>query len=301
MEAVKKKLEQGGILFKEQEPLARHTTFSIGGPCDLMLFPRGEEALISALQILKHAEIVPIIFGNGSNLLVCDAPLPHVFVKIHEGFGEIKQDDNCLQVQAGALLSRTAVFAQKQALAGFEFAHGIPGTMGGGLMMNAGAYGGELCQVVESLRYLDEGCNIQEISGEEAGFSYRHSRFCDTNEVILSATLALAPGNPEEILAYMKDLASRRREKQPLEFPSAGSTFKRPPGAYAAALIDQCGLKGYAIGGAQVSPKHAGFVINRGGATCRDVLAVMDHVREVVYKETGFLLEAEVKQIGMNL
>ena len=291
-------IKQCGISYKENEPLKNHTSFRIGGPIPFLLFPQTEKELLAVLPLLANEGIRPLILGNGSNLLVADKPSIQVAIKM-EGFSHIKQiNSHCIVAQSGALLSKTAIFAKDLGLSGLEFAHGIPGSVGGGIYMNAGAYEGDMGQVVSGVRYLDENFKIQEISGEQVDFSYRHSRFSGSQDIILSAQMTLSPKNQDEISEHMRFLAERRRSSQPLEFPSAGSAFKRPKEGYAAALIDNCNLKGYAIGGAEVSPKHAGFIINRGGATCDDVLALMEHIQEVVLRETGIQLEPEVKRIG---
>ena len=211
--------------------------------------------------------------------------------------GAITGTWNTLTAGAGATLAQLAVEAANRGLAGLEFAHGIPGSVGGGMVMNAGAYGGELCQVVRQVRAMDRQGRVMELAGEECAFSYRHSRFSEGGWLILSAAVELEEGDPAAIRDRMAELMARRKEKQPLDYPSAGSTFKRPEGHFAAALIDQCGLKGLRVGGAQVSEKHAGFVINTGAATCRDILELMGQVRERVFRETGVELEPEVKYV----
>jgi len=299
MQAVLKELESAGLTISWDEPLQNHTSFRIGGPVEAMLFPKGEGELIQAVNRLEEAGCDPLLMGNGSNLLAADGPIDRVAIKTHDGVSGLKQlDSQTIYASSGTLLSRAAVFAQSLGLTGLEFAHGIPGTLGGALVMNAGAYGGEMAQVVTQVRYLDERRRLQTGGGEAMDFSYRHSRFFHTNDVILGANLTLTPGNSVEIQAKMDELAERRRTSQPLNLPSAGSTFKRPTGGYAAALIDEAGLKGYAVGGAQVSEKHAGFVVNRGGATCDDVCRLMDHIRETVFRQTGIMLEPEVQLIA---
>ncbi len=276
----------------ENEFMSNHTSFKIGGPARLFLEAFTKEAVIKALDILKSSDITPLIIGNGSNLLVSDSGYNGVVLKISAN--KIKVSDNYIYAEAGALLSSIASVAQKNALQGFEFAHGIPGTLGGAVVMNAGAYGGEICSVL----YKSECASpdgIIEISNEEHFFGYRASIYKQHPEyTVLSATLKLEAGNPDCISAKMRELAEKRRDKQPLEFPSAGSVFKRPVGYFAGALIEQCGLKGYSIGGAEVSKKHAGFIINRGGATADDVKKLVDHIQNVVLKETGVSLECEI-------
>ena len=299
MDFVFEQLNKAGIALRLEEPLQLHTSFRIGGPVQAMLFPQGEAQLIQALTCLKEAGCTPLLIGNGSNLLAADGPISRVIVKTHDGVGEIRRlDESGIYVSAGALLSRAAVFARDLGLSGLEFAHGIPGTLGGAVVMNAGAYGGEMAHVIETVDFLDEESMTRMTLGEDAlDFSYRHSRFSHKNHAILGAKLALHPADPREIQARMEELSQRRKASQPLHLPSGGSTFKRPKEGYAAALIDEAGLKGYRIGGAEVSKKHAGFVVNAGGATCEDVLRLMDHIRETVFLRTGITLEPEIQLI----
>lgn len=285
---------------REEEPMARHTSFRIGGPVALMALPATEEEAVRCLRLAAEAGAEPLFLGNGSNLLVADRGLDAFAIKLGENFSQIEPEgERALRVRAGALLSRTAALARERGLTGLEFAHGIPGSLGGAVTMNAGAYGGEMADVVEEVTFARADGTVMTCRGEELDFGYRRSAFGEGDRLVLSAKLSLRPGDRESIRARMEELAACRREKQPLEYPSAGSTFKRPAGAYAAALIDGCGLKGYTVGGAQVSEKHAGFVVNRGGATCEDVLRVMEHVRDTVWNETGFLLEPEVRILGV--
>ena len=299
MQSILTQLSGAGIPFAEHEPLSRHTTFRIGGPVRALVLPRDEEELVRAVTILRASGQAPILIGNGSNMLAEDEPIERIAIKTFGGVAALRQmEDGALYVSGGASLARAAVFARELGLTGFEFAHGIPGTLGGAVYMNAGAYGGEMAQVVRCVHYLDEGLTPQVLRGEAIGFSYRHSRFSEEpNLVILGAEIALQPGEKTEIQARMDEMASKRRASQPLEFPSAGSTFKRPKAGYAAALIDQAGLKGYRIGGAEVSEKHAGFVVNRGGATCADVKLLMEHIQKTVEQRTGIMLEPEVALI----
>lgn len=283
---------------RREEPMAEHTSFRLGGPAALMALPADQAEAEAAARTALEAGVRPFYMGNGSNLLVPDAGVRTFVVKTCDGLGEIRREgERTLWAGSGALLSRLSVFARDAGLTGLEFAQGIPGSLGGAVTMNAGAYGGELCQVVVETRFLDETGAARTLSGPEHDFSYRHSAFSDGKRLILASRLVLEPGDPAEIGARMADLAHRRRSKQPLEYPSAGSTFKRPEGHYAAALIEQCGLKGAAVGGAQVSEKHAGFVINRGGATCDDVLRLVELVRETVLRQTGVTLELEVRRL----
>ena len=279
------------------EPMSRHTSFRIGGPAPLLIIPSGPESLEGVCRIMDGLGLVPLLIGNGSDLLVEDAPLSFPVIQTHSGneTARLLPGDR-IEAGCGITLARLACFARDNALTGLEFAHGIPGTLGGALFMNAGAYGGEMLQVTEETSVYAGG-SVFTVTGEEHGFSYRKSRFSEKGGVALSSVLKLAPGDPAQISAAMEDLGSRRRASQPLEYPSAGSTFKRPKGAYAAALIDQCGLKGWTYGGARVSEKHAGFVISDGTACFDDVIAVMEHVQETVLRETGFSLEPEVRII----
>ena len=287
-----------GLDLRVNEPMSRHTTFRVGGPAALMAFPQSSEEAAAVLRAAAELEIAPLFVGNGSNLLVSDRGVDGFVVKTVDGLGDMWLDGDCICAGSGVLLSRLAVFARDNGLSGLEFAHGIPGSVGGALTMNAGAYGGEMAQVVESVTCITPSGEVRELSNEECCFAYRHSAFEDGARFLLGARFRLSKGDPAAIKATMDDLASRRREKQPLEYPSAGSTFKRPEGYFAAALIDQCGLKGLTVGGAQVSEKHAGFVINRGGATCADIQGLMEQVKERVYQETGVTLEPEVRMIG---
>lgn len=284
--------------WRREEPMARHTTFRIGGPVRLMAFPGNEGQAAVCVRAAKGAGVPLVALGNGSNLLVADAGVRAFAVNV-SGLDAVEQiTDTQLRAGAGITLARLAAFAADRGLTGLEFAHGIPGTLGGGVMMNAGAYGGEMAGVIATTRSLTPEGERRERTGEEHQFSYRHSVFSGTEELILSSVLTLHPGEPEQIRRQMRELAQKRRSKQPLEYPSAGSMFKRPEGHFAAALIDQCGLKGFSVGGAQVSEKHAGFVVNRGGATCRDVLALVAEVRKQVLEGTGVTLEMEVRVLS---
>ena len=289
--------ELPGLELRRGEPMSRHTTFRVGGPAELMALPEDEGQLCAAARLAAEEGVLPLPVGNGSNLLVDDAGLDGFVLKTVPKVGTITGAGNTLTAGAGATLAQLAVEAANRGLAGLEFAHGIPGSLGGAVVMNAGAYGGELCQVISQVRALDSRGQVRELAGDACDFSYRHSRFSAGGWLILSATVELAPGDPAAIRGRMEELMARRKAKQPLEYPSAGSTFKRPEGHFAAALIEGCGLKGLTVGGAQVSEKHAGFVINIGSATCRDILDLMDQVRERVFRETGVELEPEVKYV----
>ena len=286
------------MTYEHEVPLARYTSFRIGGPAKRMAFPKDGSQMVLLIAFARSCGARPLVVGNGTNLLFPDAGVDRLVVNTRE-YAEVSIDaQGRIVAESGASLARTAVFAQQRGLTGLEFAHGIPGSVGGAVCMNAGAYGGEMRQVVESASVLfpDEG--VKRLRGEELRFSYRHSLLADRPDaVVLSAVFALAAGEPEEIRSKMDELMTRRKASQPLEYPSAGSTFKRPEGYFAAALIDECGLKGLTVGGAQVSEKHAGFVINRGGATCADVTALMAEIQRRVWKEKGVRLEPEVKVI----
>ena len=299
LERLARRLERElpGLELRRGEPMSRHTTFRVGGPAELMALPEDEGQLGAAARLAAEEGVLPLPVGNGSNLLVDDAGLDGFVLKTVPKVGTITGAGNTLTAGAGATLAQLAVEAANRGLAGLEFAHGIPGSLGGAVVMNAGAYGGELCQVISQVRALDSRGQVRELAGDACDFSYRHSRFSAGGWLILSATVELAPGDPAAIRGRMEELMARRKAKQPLEYPSAGSTFKRPEGHFAAALIEGCGLKGLTVGGAQVSEKHAGFVINIGSATCRDILDLMDQVRERVFRETGVELEPEVKYV----
>jgi len=279
---------------RRDEPMSAHTTFRVGGPAALMALPRTEEETALAVREARAMGIPPIFMGNGSNLLVDDAGLDAFVVKTVPGLSWVRGEGTELEAGGGILLSALAAEAAGRALTGLEFASGIPGSLGGAVRMNAGAYGGEMCQVVRSVRVLETDGTVRDLPAEECGFGYRRSAFGAGGRFILSARLALEHGDEEGIRERMAELNRRRREKQPLELPSAGSTFKRPKEGYAAALIEQCGLKGLSVGGAQVSPKHAGFLVNTGMATCRDILDLMGVVQDCVYRVTGVRLEPEV-------
>ncbi|MCI9242003.1 MAG: UDP-N-acetylmuramate dehydrogenase [Lawsonibacter sp.] len=294
---LKKRLEEGcpGLELREDEPMSRHTTFRIGGPAALMALPRTVGEAKAAVKAARALEVEPFFLGNGSNLLAADGGYPGFVVKLAGDFDQIREVNRGLEAGSAVLLSRLSNALLGRGLTGLEFAGGIPGSVGGAVTMNAGAYGGEVAQVLESATFLDESGEVRTLPAPECGFGYRKSIFSDRKCLILKARFHLEQGGPAAIKARMEELAAKRREKQPLEYPSAGSMFKRPPGHFAAALIDQCGLKGLAVGGAQVSEKHAGFVVNRGGATCADVLELVRQVKEEVLRQTGVELEMEVK------
>lgn len=283
--------------FLENEPMSLHTTFRVGGPADMMFFPAGAQELVQALNLAREAGVEAHVVGNGSNLLVGDGGIRGLTIVLGEHFSEVRVEGTRLHAQAGALLSRVATAAQNAGLTGLEFASGIPGTLGGGCAMNAGAYGGQMSDVLVSAEVLLDG-EVKTLSLEEMQMGYRTTRPLREGGIVLSASFELREDDKEEIHARMRELNARRRDKQPLNMPSAGSTFKRPEGHFAGALIEGCGLKGYAIGGAQVSEKHAGFVVNTGSATAADIHALIAHIQRVVKQEIGVDLEPEVKMMG---
>lgn len=275
--------------------MAEYTTFRTGGNASLFIMPESLEDLKNVVKFFYEAKQDYYVLGNGSNLLVSDNGPSKPVIFIGKNFSSIDVFENSITVRAGASLSAVAKKACENSLTGFEFAAGIPGTMGGALIMNAGAYGGEMKDVVEAVSFLDPSGNEHIASNEEMEFSYRKSALSDTGCIITGAVINLSKGNKRDILDKMNELAAKRREKQPLEYPSAGSTFKRPTGYFAGALIEDSGLKGAAIGGAQVSEKHAGFIINKNNATSADILALIEKVSGSVYEKHGVLLETEVK------
>ena len=276
--------------------MQKHTSFRIGGPARRMAFPQTKEQLLATAEAAVACGIEPFVLGKGTNLLICDEGLDRLVIKT-EGMTEIRQlDEVTLEAEAGISLARMAVFAQQLGLAGLEFAHGIPGSLGGAMYMNAGAYGGEMKDVVTEITALFPD-GVRTLTRDEAELSYRHSIFADTGAVVLSAVVRLSKDDPAAIRERMDDLMARRKKTQPLEYPSAGSTFKRPVGNFAGTLIEQTGLKGLTVGGAQVSQKHAGFLINVGGATAADVMALVEQVQERVHEATGVRLEPEVRII----
>ncbi len=279
----------------ENEPMKKHTTFRIGGPARYFAEPSGKEELIDLLKVAKKYNIKPFIFGRGSNLLVSDAGIDTLVISLSERFSDIKVEGNKIYADAGAALSSISQAALKESLSGFSFASGIPGSLGGAIYMNAGAYGGEMKDVVVKSFYIDEEFNVKECTEHE--FSYRRSFYTDKDYIIIGAEILLKPGKAEEIREEMNSLAKRRREKQPVTYPSAGSVFKRPEGHFAGALIENANLKGKKIGGAEVSTLHAGFIINTGDATCNDVEELITYIRTTVYEKSGVMLEPEIKII----
>ncbi|MCX7695030.1 MAG: UDP-N-acetylmuramate dehydrogenase [Caloramator sp.] len=279
------------------EPMKNHTSFKVGGPCDIMIIPSSKEKLIKALELIKKYKVPYFIMGKGSNLIVKDGGFRGVILKL-TALDYIIVKDNKIIAGGGASLSNTAREALLNSLKGMEFASGIPGTVGGAVAMNAGAYGGEIKDIIEWAECVNGSLEVIKLTKEDLNLSYRHSRVQEENLVVVEACFILEKGNYDEIKGNMEELNRRRIEKQPLNYPSAGSTFKRPTGYFAGKLIEDSGLKGYRFGGAMVSDKHAGFVINYDNATAKDVLEVIKHVQKVVYEKFGVKLETEVKIIG---
>lgn len=278
------------------EPMAKHTSFRIGGPAEVMAFPKNAGELSELLQTSAFLGCKPAVLGAGTNVLAPDEGLSGLVICLKDCLDGMKRlDDTHIQVMAGVTMTRAAVYAANLGLSGLEFAHGIPGTVGGGVYMNAGAYGGEICQVCKSVEIMDENGDIRRLTGEEMGFSYRHSILEEQGGIVISAVFSLEPRPIDEIRAKMKELIAKRSASQPLELPSAGSAFKRPTGGYAAALIEQAGLKGYQVGGAAISSKHAGFAVNLGGATAADVRCLLQQVSDQVFSHSGIRLEPEVR------
>lgn len=291
--ALKKFCAEKGIPLSRDVALAPLCTMRVGGRCDLMASPKSEETFAALYSLCKSEGIPFFILGRGSNVLFPDEGYRGVIISADALCG-IHTDGCTVEAGAGAALSGVCREALGHSLSGLEFAYGIPGSVGGALVMNAGAYGGEIKDVILSCRCADENGVIRELSRDELCLSYRRSVFSEKGGCILSAKFALTQGDPAQIKARMSELMGKRRDKQPLELPSCGSTFKRPEGYFAAALIEECGLKGFAIGGAQVSEKHSGFVVNRGGATARDILALVEHIKKTVREEKGVELECEM-------
>ena len=281
----------------KNEPLKNHTSFKIGGPAEEFCAVRCEEDIIELLEYTRKEGIPCTVMGNGSNLLVSDKGVKGLVIKIAKCFDKVEVCGEKIMAQSGILLSKLSNIAADNGLSGMEEVSGIPGTLGGAIYMNAGAYGGEMKNFVERVTYLSGG-EIKTAEKDELDFSYRHSRFSGTDDIVLSAELSLKKADISEIRAKMEDFKERRCSKQPLSMPSAGSTFKRPEGYFAGKLIEDAGLKGFAIGGAQVSEKHSGFVVNTGNATAQDVLDLIHHIQNTVYDKFGVKLETEVKMIG---
>lgn len=280
----------------EDEPMSRHTSFRIGGAADFMVFPESIEEMQQIFRLCKEENVPITVLGNGSNVLVSDDGIEGVVISVSDKLSDIEICGENIFAQAGVMLATLSNAAAKASLSGLEFASGIPGTLGGAIVMNAGAYGGEMKDVIETVGVMDSDGNVLEIAGKDAKFGYRTSVFSDY--LVLYAKMRLEKGNQAEIKEKMAELNAKRREKQPLNFPSAGSTFKRPQGYFAGKLIEDAGLKGYRVGGAAVSEKHSGFVVNTGGATAKDVKTLIDDVRKKVKHNFGVELEREVKYIG---
>lgn len=298
-EALANFLESENIEYRQNEPMRAHTTFKIGGEADIFIIPASPAALISAVKKCTELEIPYFILGNGSNLLVSDGGIEGAVISL-AGINGISAEGEKITCGAGAMLSSVCLKALSLSLTGLEFAYGIPGTAGGALYMNAGAYGGQMADVIESAECLTASGEIKTLKKEDMRLCYRSSVFKKGGLIIISLTLALKKGDKAEIKAEMDELLNRRKQKQPLEYPSAGSTFKRPEGYFAGALIEKNGLKGLSVGGAQVSEKHAGFVINRGGATAADVKALIGKIQKKVFENDGVMLEPEVIFTGRN-
>ena len=279
------------------EPMSAHTTLKLGGPADYMVFPRDGEEIAAMFREAAENSVPVTVIGHGSNLLVLDGGIRGLVICIGKNMRKITREGNILKAQAGAMLGSVALEAAEAGLTGLEFASGIPGTVGGGVTMNAGAYDGEMAQVVTEVRGIRPDGTAVCLSREEMDFSYRHSVVQEKDFIVTEVTFELQPGDPAAIRARMSELNAKRSEKQPLDLPSAGSTFKRPEGYYAAALIDQCGLKGYSIGGARVSEKHAGFLVNTGTSS-RDFLNLMKKVQAIVEERAGVRLEPEIRITG---
>lgn len=296
LEKLRALLGEEKVLVKE--PMSSHTTFRIGGPADYFVMPSDAEELAGILEICKEERASWFILGNGSNLLVGDKGYRGVVIQLYKNFDGIDIEGTSVTAKAGAMLIRVAKEAGKAGLTGLEFASGIPGTIGGAMVMNAGAYGGEMKDVVTSVTVLTREGEMKTLTGEEMNFRYRGSVVEDQGYIVLEAVMKLAKGNVQEIQARMDELTAQRKMKQPIEYPSAGSTFKRPEGYFAGKLIMDSGLRGFQVGGAQVSEKHCGFVINTGGATAADVMQLIREVSDRVQEKFGVSLEPEVKRIG---
>ena len=279
------------------EPMKNHTTFRVGGPADVCFLPKSADELMRAMNIASDMDIPCMVMGNGSNMVVRDGGIRGLVIILGDRFADIRVEGTHISCQAGAMLARLANAALDNSLTGLEFASGIPGTLGGGAVMNAGAYGGQLSDVLVSAQVLTDG-SVETYTLEQMEMGYRTTRPLREGSIVLSAEFELKTGDREEIAATMRDLNGRRRDKQPLNFPSAGSTFKRPEGYFAGALIEGAGLKGYSVGGAQVSEKHAGFIVNTGDATAADILALIKHVQQTVMEKDGVMLECEVMIVG---
>ena len=295
---MQKYCDENSVEYSINEPLSKHTSFKIGGDAAIFISPSSPRQIADLIGLATSNDVRYIFLGKGSNVLFRDSGYDGAIINIGKNLSKISLiDDSTIYCEAGMPLSKLCLFAMENSLTGLEFAYGIPGSVGGAAYMNAGAYGGEMKDALVQVRYIDENGNVKTAENDELDFSYRHSLFTDSGKCILGCTFKLDPGDKSEIKSKMDDFIHRRQTKQPLDFPSGGSTFKRPEGAYASALIDQCGLKGMRVGGAMVSKKHAGFVINYNNATCQDVLDLVEKVKRIVKDKTGFTLECEIKII----
>ena len=284
------------IALRFDEPMSKHTSFRIGGPAAVMAFPQNEEELSEVLKVSGKLDIKPVILGAGTNVLAPDEGLPGLIVCLKDCMNGMELlEGGGIRVMSEVTMTRAAVFAANHGLTGMEFAHGIPGTVGGGVYMNAGAYGGEISQICRSVTVMDRNGKTRQLSREEMDFGYRHSILEESGEIVVSAVFGLAQDSPEAVKARMRQLQAKRSASQPLDLPSAGSAFKRPVGGYAAALIDQAGLKGYRVGNAAISGKHAGFAVNLGGATAHDVKELLTQVSDRVFAVSGIRLEPEIR------
>ena len=285
-----------GILLCYNEPMSKHTSFRIGGNAEVMAFPKNKEELAWLLKTSALLDCKIAILGAGTNVLAPDQGIDGLVICLKDALDGIEiLDSTHIRVMAGVTMTRAAVFAANHDLGGMEFAHGIPGSVGGGVYMNAGAYGGELCQIVQSVEVMDRSGTVRHLSCDEMGFSYRHSILEDSGDIVISVDFALNSAPAAQVKEKMKELQGKRSASQPLDLPSAGSAFKRPVGGYAAALIDDAGLKGYQVGGAAISTKHAGFAVNLGGATAADVKQLLSEVSDIVFERSGIRLEPEVR------
>ena len=287
-------LTENNIQFLENESLKKHTTFKVGGNADFIAMPQDKQQAVKLLKFVKENDIKHYILGRGSNVIFRDNGFKGVVIKT-ANMQQIKYtDETTVFAGVGVPMNVLCKSLQEHSLEGLEFCYGIPGNVGGGLYMNAGAYGGEISNAVCKVEYIDENCEVKTINVKDCDFAYRHSVFQSKDWFITGCTFKLKKGDKEKILEFMEDIMQRRIDKQPLDKPSAGSSFKRPVGYFAAALIDECGLKGLTVGGAQVSEKHAGFIVNIGGATCADIVALADKVRQIVLEQRGVVLEKEM-------
>ncbi len=281
---------------RPNELVSKHTSFKIGGPAAVMAFPKNKDELAGLLKKSKIMDMKVTILGAGTNVLAPDAGIDHLVICLKDCMGGMEQlDKTHIRVAAGVTMTRAALFASGLGLSGLEFAHGIPGTVGGGIYMNAGAYGGEICQVCTEVEVMDRDGNLRTMPADKMEFSYRHSILEETGDIVLSGTFELTPSSESQIREKMQELMRKRSASQPLDLPSAGSAFKRPKGGYAAAMIDEAGLRGFQIGGAAVSTKHTGFVVNMGGATAQDVKELLARVSDVVYEQKGIRLVPEIR------